>query len=140
MGDKFFLGGGGRLLCRYKITIGNNTWFPFGVIVSDTDFHFISHRGEIKNCCTEVFIGNNVWVGYFSSIHKGSLPDNCIVASRSLINKNFLEAGDNGILLAGIPAQIKGADYHRITSSKITKKLREEFSIDPNKVISSDTI
>lgn len=135
LGDKVFVGGGVSLICNYMVSIGTNSRIGFRTIVSDTDFHFISKSGKIRNCCGKVSIGNDVWIGNSATIHKGSLPDKCIVASKSFVNKNFSDAGTNGILLAGVPAQVKGSDYYRIFSPQLEEKLRHKFTVDPSSIV-----
>jgi len=51
-----------------------------------------------------VTIGNHVWVGAHASILKGSvIPNNCVIATRSVITKVFNESH---AVIAGIPAKI----------------------------------
>ncbi len=78
-----------------------NTW------ICDTDFHKIINleKEKASNPNGYVIVGNHVWMGAGSILLKGAVvPDGCIVAFGSMINKEFFEPN---CLLAGSPAVVK---------------------------------
>lgn len=63
------------------------------------------NKGKLAYRNAPVVIENNVWVGNGVSIMKGTyLPAYTIVASNSLVNKNFKEMGEH-CLIGGVPAK-----------------------------------
>lgn len=69
---------------------------------------------KVYHKCKPVCIGSNVWIGNHVSITKGTvIADGCIVASCSVVNKQFHTANT---LIAGVPAQEKKKGLKRIFS------------------------
>jgi len=90
---------------KVGITINNNCRFGWNVQIFDTGFHYMINKGKIAYRNAPVVIENNVWVGNGVSIMKGAyLPAYTIVASNSLVNKNFKEIGEH-CMIGGIPAK-----------------------------------
>ena len=97
-----------EIICFKSISIGN--WVQFGndCLITDTNFH------ELKDLSTqtklpmnkEISIGFYNFIGARSTI-KGNTttPNNCLVGTNSLLNKNYFSLGEN-IILGGIPAKL----------------------------------
>lgn len=97
-----------EIICFKSISLGN--WVQFGndCLITDTNFH------ELKDLSTdvklpmnkEISIGSYNFIGARSTI-KGNttIPDNCLVGTNSLLNKDYSSFGEN-IILAGIPAKL----------------------------------
>jgi len=121
------IGGGSKLLCNNKISIGDYSRFGFGTILCDTNFHYINHNGVITNCHGEIQIGKSIFVGNNSSIVKGAvLPDYAIVSSKSYVNKDFSEYQD-GALIAGLPAKVLKSGFKRVSSPLLEQKIAKFF-------------
>lgn len=105
IGNNFQITTGSDINCFHKITIGNDVLFSWDILVMDTDAHPIrNEQNEIINHDKPISIGNNCWVGCRSMILKGTdLSSNTIVASSSVVNKEFNESN---IIIAGQPAAI----------------------------------
>lgn len=74
----------------------------------DSDTHTITdvETGETTVSVKPVSIGTHCWIGNHVIVNKGTqLPDNTIVASRSLVTKNLMNEGEYCVL-AGIPAKV----------------------------------
>lgn len=110
-----FVGSDVKIICREYIGIGDNVEVSWGTQIYDTSFHYVSYNGcECFKLTSPITIGNNVWIGNNVTISKGSrLPSNTIVASNSLINRDFSDLGEN-TLLAGVPAVCKISNARRI--------------------------
>ena len=60
---------------------------------------------ECRNAEKGIKIGSNNWFGQeVLMLNKASIPDNCVIGIRSLINKSFSQ---NNSLIAGSPATTK---------------------------------
>ena len=89
-----------------SIKIGDNVVIAHQCQIFDTDFHFVYNVNSkvVKNQCSPIVIGKNVWLGNRVSICKGAyLPDYSIVAANSMVNKDFLHC-PTATFFAGIPA------------------------------------
>lgn len=90
---------------KLRITINDNCCIGWNTQIFDTGFHYMVNKGKLAYRNAPVVIENNVWVGNSVSIMKGSyLPAYTIVASNSLVNKNFKEIGEH-CLIGGVPAK-----------------------------------
>lgn len=106
IGQNFVNTARATISCRGTTSIGDNCLVSWNTWISDTDFHKIRDikTGELSNPNGIVSIGNDVWLCSDSSVLKDSIiPDGCIVASKSLVNKPFNHIN---CLLAGIPAKV----------------------------------
>jgi len=82
------------IYCTEKIYIGNNVMIGGGCKIWDTDFHSIYPEdrinGNINSQNSPVIIGNNVFIGGFSIILKGtSIGDNAVIGAGSVVPKNI---------------------------------------------------
>lgn len=82
------------IVCRDKVTIGNNIKLGGNVVIYDTDFHSQSYKERIAspeiydNVKTkEVIIRDNVFIGAHSIILKGSIiGQNSIIGAGSVVS------------------------------------------------------
>ena len=60
----------------------------------DSDHHdIIDFSGKVMNPACPVTIGSHVWLGCRTTLLKGcTLPDNCVVASGSVLARAFTES------------------------------------------------
>lgn len=90
------------------IEIGNDCMCSSEVYIRSSDGHTIlDGSGNVINKPVRgVKIGNHVWLCNASRILKdSSVGNNCIVANRAVVTKNFASMGDN-LVIAGVPAKI----------------------------------
>lgn len=97
-----------KIICTQNITLGDFCRLGSECQIIDTNFH------NLKNVKThEVFNkSNDIWLGGFNFISnrvsvlgKTVTSDYCIVASNTLLNKDYSSFGEN-IILGGIPAKL----------------------------------
>lgn len=120
-----FIGSDSKIIYFENILIGNNVWITWENQIIDTSFHYIKNeKFDCKPLTRPIFIGNNIWIGNRCTISKGTvLSDFSIVASNSLLNKDYSDSGCN-VLLAGCPAIIKDKGVKHIFNE------REESILD----------
>jgi acetyltransferase-like isoleucine patch superfamily enzyme len=111
------------ILCETNIKIGPNTRMSWQVQIFDTNFHFLyDESGMVHRRSKPIEIGSHVWIGNRVTINKGAvIPDYCIVASNSLVNKNFSSYSKG--MLAGSPAKHIAVNRFRVFS------FSDEFTI-----------
>ncbi len=98
-----------------KVVIGKNCQIASCTLIADTDFHpvdpstremeVLGHRiDHSKVAKQKVVIGDNVWIGWGSTILKGvNIGNNCIIAAGSVVVTDI----PANSLAAGNPAVVK---------------------------------
>lgn len=114
LGNHSAIGACGKVRCENHIIIGDHARISWECQVFDTDFHYIEYQGVVRRKDSPVFIGHHCWLGNRITVNKGSrLPPHSIVASNSLVNKDFSDNGPSG-LYAGVPARFVKGPVNRI--------------------------
>lgn len=117
LGNHVRLGAYTKVYCKKQIEMGNEIDFSWECQIFDTNFHYIKNieNNRISPINSPVKIGSYVWIGNRVNVMKGTIiPDNTIVASNSLCNKDYSVVGEEYTLLAGNPATIKCKGYKRL--------------------------
>ncbi|MGL6115404.1 MAG: acyltransferase [Cetobacterium sp.] len=94
-GDKFCITAKSYIWCEKKITFGDNVLISWDNMFMDTDGHKIKYKknNKIINPNSEIYIGNNVWIGCRSLILKGTVigNNNVISANSKISGKSYSE-------------------------------------------------
>lgn len=94
-----------------KIKVADDVLFGWNIMLNTTDGHEIEIDGVVHENNADIEIGYHTWVASDTIISKGvSIPDECIVAQRSLVNKSFTMSNS---LIAGIPAKVVRSNVKR---------------------------
>ena len=115
-GNRVRIGACSRIICEKAITFGNEIGISWEGQVFDTNFHYMKDMctGTIVAKTAPVHIGSYNWLGNRVNIMKGtSTPDNVIVASNSLLNKDYTSVPAYSIL-AGSPAKVVKGGIKRL--------------------------
>jgi len=103
IGNRTFINENSRVVCRKKISIGEDCSIAWGVTISDTDSHEVYSGRVLSNPDAVINMGDKVWVCAHSLIAKGStLESNCIVGAGSVVLGNTLKSG---YIYAGNPVK-----------------------------------
>lgn len=98
-----------KIVAYHKITFGDDVLVGWENMFVDNDGHQITTVNKdiiIPKPYGAVHIGKGCWFAYGSYVMKNTkLPDYCIVAAKSMLNKNYDIPQYS--LLAGIPATVK---------------------------------
>ena len=90
-----------------SVEIGEDCMFSHGIKIRTSDGHTIydlTTKEILNKPKSGIRIGNHVWVGVDVVILKDvSIPSNCIIGAKSLVNKSFEE---QNVVIAGTPAKI----------------------------------
>lgn len=109
LGNHVRLGANTKVYCTKQIEMGDEIGFSWECQIFDTNFHYVKNveTGQIYPIDSPIKIGSYAWFGNRVNVMKGTvIPDNTIVASNSLCNKNYSEMGEY-ILLVGSPVELK---------------------------------
>ena len=124
-----FCGSNTKIICFDRITL-NDTRVTWDCQIMDTSFHYLEMMdkpGQFHPLTTPVYLGNHVWIGNNTTITKGAVvPDETIIASHSLVNKDFSDIGPYN-MLAGIPAVAKTKGVRRIYDYGLEAELDIKF-------------
>ena len=114
LGDLSSISPYSKIYCEDHIVIGQEVSVSWESQIFDTNFHYYVHEGVIKRKNGPVVIGHHCWIGNRTTISKNTkLPPYSIVASNSLVNKDFSSNKEGGIY-AGQPARLVQEDCIRI--------------------------
>jgi acetyltransferase-like isoleucine patch superfamily enzyme len=108
MGHLSCIGSSGLVVCKNKIVLGDYVRVGYQVQFIDTTIHQLIDLSTNKKMpfIASIFLNDYNWVGNRTTIMKSTqTPINCIVASNSLLNKDYSKFGKN-ILIGGIPAKL----------------------------------
>lgn len=97
------------------------------VQVMDSDMHYMVEGNTIRRNSKRIEIGENAWISNRVSILKGTkLSPNMIVASNSLLSKDYSSIPENSVL-AGTPAHCVKENVQRVQGVGNERLLREYF-------------
>ncbi|MEH6538129.1 MAG: transferase [Psychroserpens sp.] len=117
------LGSDVKLLCTNRIVIGNWAGIGYESQLIDTNSHPMinSKTREAYPISGPIELGNyNAVSNRVSIMANTKTPDNCVIASNSLCNKDYTDLGSE-ILLGGVPAKLIKRDYVRDWESEKEK-------------------
>lgn len=114
--------------------------------IYDTDFHPFRNilTGQISQYMVPVKIGQGSFIGSGTQISKGTvLPPYSLVASRSLLNRDYSQEGLEAPFIAGMPGKIKSHGFVRIFEKDLEITAMKHFmnnnsSLAAHKGIPSD--
>lgn len=131
-----FFGNNSKIYCYSSIVIGKCCRLGGETQFFDSGFHFLrnSVTGDVRTIFGEVKIGDFCWVGNRSTIARGAvLPDRTVVASNSLVNKDFSDQVEP--LLAGMPAKVISNNLVRVFNRDDENKLFSYFAENPTETV-----
>ena len=105
-----------RVRVHNQITIGNDVGISHESQIFDTNFHYMEPVGKegFYPISRHVSIGSHVWVSNRCTLLPGTiLPDYTVVASNSLVNKDFSYLKPNS-LIGGLPAKLLKEGFARV--------------------------
>lgn len=107
MGHLSSLGSNGKIVCFDKITFGNYARIGYESQLLDTSFHKMINltTNIISPFTSPIYLGDFNYISNRVTILKSvKTPNNCTVASNSLLTTNYCDLGEN-IVIGGIPAK-----------------------------------
>lgn len=128
IGNNTKFGSNNKIICMKEIIICDSSRFAFDCLIFDTNFHYIENIEEKKHnqIAKKVVINKFCWIGSRTIINSGTiLPNHTIVASCSLLNKDYSVLIRENSLLAGIPAKFIRTGVKRIWDTDLENELIE---------------
>lgn len=115
-GNHVRIGALNKIYCEETIIFNNEIDFSWECQIFDTNFHYIKDikSNTVNPINSPIKIGSYNWFGNRCNIMKGTItPNNTIVASNSLCNKDYSDIPEYS-LLAGSPAKLKNKGIKRL--------------------------
>src|SRR4051794_33690532 len=124
LGDRCYIGANSSILCRSRVSLGNDVTVAWDVTIYDHDSHSMDWRDRAKavqlfyerygnsDCfdrldwtnvrSAPILISDRVWIGFGATILKGvTIGEGAIVASRSVVTQDV----EPYTIVAGNPAR-----------------------------------
>ena len=119
-GNNVWIHDNGKIFCYESVTIKDNVLSAWDLLVTDTNFHHYVNDGVIQKWSKPVIVEENCWMGNRVSINKGArIPQNTVVSSNSLVNKDF--SNEHNVILGGMPARVLSEKCQSIGGYNIIK-------------------
>lgn len=115
IGNDVYVSLNSTIIAHDSITIGDETTIGWDTLLMDTDFHRVVsvETGKEYPMTQPIEIGKHCWICNGAHIMKGSIiPDDVIVASKSLVNKKMDIPSCS--MIAGVPAELKKKNIKHI--------------------------
>jgi acetyltransferase-like isoleucine patch superfamily enzyme len=115
-GNHVRVGALSKIFSENSIVFGDEIDFSWECQIFDTNFHFVFDvtSNSIDPKVGMIKIGSKNWFGNRITVMKGTItPDNFIVASNSLCNKDFSALPEFSVI-GGIPAKLIGSNKQRL--------------------------
>lgn len=127
------IGSGTQIIGDHYIKIGDYTGISYNACFMDSNLHFMVdiESGTVVDKAGEIIIGSHNWISCGSLIRKGTVTkDFTIIASHSMLNKDYTKQEGEFQTLAGCPAKIVCTKYKRIFSRSLEARLMHYFGSD----------
>lgn len=138
IGNHVMIGSGVLIKSLNYIEIGDYTRIASGCFILDSNMHSVRNvvTGEIKRKDAPIKIGKYCWITMNTSIMSSTvLPDYCITARNTLLNKDYSMICKKGSMLAGSPAKVVADSLQRIYDYSLERKITRYFKDNPNSLI-----
>lgn len=136
LGEGSYLGSNTKIIVTKFVRIGKAFRFGYDSQISDSNYHYTIdlELNEVSRFNKEIVIGDYCWIGNRTSIMKGTItPSNLIVASNSLLNKNYLLNIPQNSVIGGIPAKLLKKNLVRVYDSNLELEVSKYFNENSDK-------
>ncbi len=138
IGDGSYIGNAVKIRCSESITIGECVMIATENQLFDTNFHYVRdiHTGAMARQSAPITLGAFSWIGNRSSIMKGTkIPPYTIVASNSLLNRDYTAIVPETSLIGGVPAKMIKTGVIRVHDMACTESADNYFRENPSQQI-----
>lgn len=146
LGYNCHLGDSVKIICAKSVSIGAHSEITWESQVMDHGSHYTFNKTErkVSRIINPIVISDYCWVGNRTTIMPGTkLPPNTIVASNSLLNKDYVKSGlEEYCIIGGQPARLIKNDYMRVYNRDNESFYNQYFksSLDNTCVLSDESL
>lgn len=145
LGENVYFGENSRIISYFRVEIKDCSRFSYDIQILDSDIHYYidCEQHKIKSAQNGIIIGERCTISNRVTILKGAnLPNDIIVASNSLLNKDYIDIPPYS-LIGGMPAKfIKGGirRVFNIHNERMLKKYFKEHGNDATFIYNGEDI
>lgn len=122
-------------ICAFtNVEIGDHSRIVHRCQVMDGNFHYIANieKKTIRRYAHPIYIGKYCWICNGTSVTGGaSLPNFTIVASNSLVGKNYMDIPEYS-MIGGVPAKLIKTGFRRVENKDISQEVTKYFKDNPD--------
>ena len=109
-GANTYLGRDTQIHCYHHISIGNGI-FAGEMYLCDSAIHQVFSSGNAKPMLGEIIIGDGTYLGFRTTLLKGSLiPPRSVVGSGAVCSSDYSKSGSEKLFICGNPATVKAKE------------------------------
>lgn len=109
-GANTYLGRDTQIHCYHHISIGNGI-FAGEMYLCDSAIHQVFSSGKAKPLLGEVIIGDGTYLGFRTTLLKGSvIPPHSVVGSGAVCSSDYSKSGPEKLFICGNPATVKAKE------------------------------
>lgn len=115
--------------CYSRIFIGEQSRITHRCQILDSNYHYVANFNKriIPRWNKPISIGKGCWICNSTTVTGGSiLPDFTIVASNSLVNKDFSNI-EKSSMIGGTPARFLATGFRRIENNECEMKIQHYY-------------
>lgn len=130
IGEGTYLGSNTKIITTKKVNIGKYFRFGYESQISDSNYHYILdyETKKVRRIDKAIIIGDYCWIGNRSTIMRGTVtPKNLIVASNSLLNRDYTLDVEENSVIGGMPAKLIKKGVSRIFDAELESKIHNYF-------------
>lgn len=119
-----------NICCLKHITIGNNVRIAHRCQFFDSNHHYLVNLNTkiVPNITQPINIGAYSWICNTTTINAGAIiPSATIVASNSVVNKDFSTVAE-GSIIGGIPAKVIASGYRLVNNIKQEAEIAKHYA------------
>lgn len=125
-----------KVICSSKIEIGYCTSVTWECQIMDFNSHYVldTSSNRVATISKPIVIGDYCWLCNRTTVMPGTvLPNRVIVASGSLLNRNYIKLGiSEKSLIGGSPAKLIKEGMYRLYKKENYKKIQQYFKENPS--------
>lgn len=120
-----------KVIVTKSVKIGKSFRFGYGIADSDSNYHYtINLENNTSNRLQKNIVIGKLLLGWESFIYynRTITPEHLIVASNSLLNKDYAKIIPSKSLVGGIPAKLIKTDIVRVYDEILEEKINLYFN------------
>lgn len=136
IGENFKITDWCNIGCFTSVKIGAQSRITHRCQLLDSNYHYVAdfEKGVVPYHSHPISIGNGCWICNSSTVSGGTiLPDFTIVASNSLVNKDYSTFPTDS-MIGGVPAKLIKTGLRKIENSMVEKKIIDYYRSHPSDI------
>lgn len=137
IGNGLILGDYINIGCATSIKIGNYARIAHRTQIFDTNYHYVANLNKriVPPFSRPIVIGDHCWICNSATISAGAvIPDNTIVSSNSLVNKDFSTIPPYS-MIGGCPAKVIASGFRLVNKASKEREITRYYISHPDTIM-----